>query len=464
MEENTKKDSRFAVRTVDDFEKSKNTMQQKTEVKPKETTEDKQMQDTAPQKQDSAEQFKRLGIVEPMLKTIAEEGFEEPTEIQRRSVPLVVAGKDVMAKAATGSGKTLAFAAGIVQNTTKGKGLQSIVLTPTRELADQVATALKMFSRHKSLRIVTIYGGVPINPQINAIRSADVVVGTPGRLLDHMGRNTIGLGAINTLVLDEADRMLDMGFIYDVERIINACPKQRQTLLFSATLSTGVNTLARKYMKEPQEVYAESYVDPKKLTQIYYDVPDNLKFSLLVHMLKHEKAKLVMVFCNTRRFVDFVANNLKHAGIDAIAIHGGLPQAKRSKTMNSFHAEKTQVLVCTDVAARGLDIPHVSHIYNYDTPKESKQYIHRIGRTARAGKEGKVINIISPRDHENFMKVIKDTSVTIKRLERPHVENIRVQRTESRGPRSGGGRRGPSRGRPRQGGSRRGPPRGGKRR
>ncbi|ODS35103.1 MAG: ATP-dependent RNA helicase [Candidatus Altiarchaeales archaeon WOR_SM1_86-2] len=373
------------------------------------------------------EYFRELGIIEPILKSIEEEGFEKPTEIQEKSIPLVLAGRDVMAGAATGSGKTLAFASGIIANSEKGNGIQALVLTPTRELAEQVAEALKTFSKYTPLKIAVVYGGLSINPQINALRTADVVIGTPGRLLDHIERRTIELGSVKTLVLDEADRMLDMGFIDDVEKIIKQCNVRRQTLLFSATISGDISNLARKYMKDAVEVSAESYVDPKKLTQVCYDVADNLKFSLLVHLLKHEKSGLVMVFCNTRRNVDFVANNLKSAGTHAMAIHGGFSQEKRNNTMKHFHSQKVYVLVCTDVAARGLDIQGVSHVYNYDIPKESKQYIHRIGRTARAGKEGKAINILARReDYENLTQVLRDHEVDIIKEKTPYVKRVGV--------------------------------------
>jgi ATP-dependent RNA helicase DeaD len=375
------------------------------------------------------EYFRKLGIIEPVLKSIEDEQFEKPTEIQEKSIPLILAGEDVIAGAATGSGKTLAFAAGIIEKAESGKGIQALVLTPTRELAQQVAGALGVFSRYKRLKITAVFGGVSINPQIELLRTADVVIGTPGRILDHMGRRTIDLRTVKTLVLDEADRMLDMGFIDDVKQIIRACPRprERQTLLFSATISREIAQLAQRYMRTPVEVAAEQYVDPTKLTQFYYDVPDDLKFSLLVHLLKHEKAGLVMVFCNTRRNTDFVANNLKAAGINALAIHGGLTQEQRNRVMRQFNAHDVCVLVCTDLAARGLDIPGVSHIYNYDIPNDSTDYIHRIGRTARAGKEGRAINILASRDYDSFRRVMHLKDVTITEEQLPEVKKVGIK-------------------------------------
>lgn len=416
------------------------------------------------------DEFKKLGLCEEILKAIEELGFDEPSEIQEKAVPLAVKGDDVIGMASTGSGKTLAFAAAIIHNTKQGNGIQSLVLTPTRELAEQVKDAIVMFSKFKRLRIAVVYGGVSITHQIQALKTADVVVATPGRLLDHMGRGTIHLFGVKTLVLDEADRMLDMGFLEDVEKIIRECPKERQTLLFSATLPSSIKKLSENYMRNPKEAFAESYVDPSKLEQIYYDVPGRLKYSLLLHLLRHEKRGLVMVFCNTRRYVDILAKNLKRDDINAMALHGGLTQNIRSKTLGRFHDEHVKVLICTDVAARGLDIPHVSHIYNYDIPKESKQYIHRIGRTARAGHDGIVINILSEKDHENFQRVLRDNEIDVIRMEMPKLEEIRIDsgrqgrsgrggpsgrrdpRRDSRGRGSGGSRGGHGGRGPRKGG------------
>ncbi len=376
--------------------------------------------------------FKNLGISEPVLRSINDEKFEIPSEIQEKSIPLIVAGKDVIAGSATGSGKTLAFASGILQSSERGKGLQALVLTPTRELAEQVAKALTKFSKYRPLSIIAVYGGVGIIPQINGLKTADIVVGTPGRILDHIGRSTIRLGKVKTLVLDEADRMFDMGFKEDVEKIIRKCPQERQTLLFSATITKDVVRLSRNHMNKPLQVSVESFVDPKKLTQTYYDVSEDLKFNLLVHLLKNENSDLVMVFCNTKRNTDKVAKNLKFSGIDAIAIHGGLTQGRRNNVMDMFHSGRAGVLVCTDVAARGLDIQGVSHVYNYDIPRESKQYIHRIGRTARAGAEGKAINILSRKDYDNFSAVLKENGVEITEEILPALEKSVVRKQQAR--------------------------------
>ena len=378
------------------------------------------------------ENFKILGISEPVLRAIKDERFDSPSEIQEKSIPLIIAGKDVIAGSATGSGKTLAFAAGILKNAQKGRGIQALVLTPTRELAEQVAQALIRFSKYDPLEIIAVYGGVGINPQIRGLKTADVVVGTPGRLLDHIARNTLRLGKVNTLVLDEADRMFDMGFKDDVEKIIRKCPDDRQTLLFSATINKEVVQLSRRYMHEPLQVSVDSFVDPAKLVQTFYDVADDHKFSLLLHLLKNENSDLVMVFCNTKRNTDKVTKNLRFSGIDALAIHGGLTQYKRNDVMERFHTGKFCVLVCTDVAARGLDIRGVSHVYNYDIPRESKQYIHRIGRTARAGAEGKAINILSRTDYDNFGRVLKENGVQITEEPLPAFAKAAIRQPERR--------------------------------
>jgi ATP-dependent RNA helicase DeaD len=388
------------------------------------------------------EKFRKLNIPDYILKVIVQDKFEQPSEIQEKAIPLVLAGKDVIGESATGSGKTLAFGSGIIKDCEKLGVIQSLILVPTRELAEQVSKSLKHFSMYKDLEITEVYGGVSISPQISKLRRADVVVGTPGRILDHMQRQTIDLRYVKILVLDEADRMLDMGFINDVEKIIGECPQKRQTLLFSATISREISELSNRFMQKSIKVSAEPQVDPSKLKQYYYDVEDKMKFSLLVTLLKQEHPGLIMVFCNTQRNTDFVAKNLENNGIDALAIHGGLSQDKRNRVMQMFHSNKVCVLVCTDVAARGLDIKGVSHIYNYDIPNEPNQYVHRIGRTARAGKDGIAINILASRDYDNFAGVKKlNYDMTIEKKELPEIERVFIKfKSEYTPRRSSGGR------------------------
>ncbi|MEK6872296.1 MAG: DEAD/DEAH box helicase [Nanoarchaeota archaeon] len=385
-----------------------------------------------------------LGKDNPVLDSIRIRGYSAPSEIQEKAIPAILEGKDVIAGASTGSGKTLAFAVGLIRNVRKDYGIQGLVLTPTRELAEQITKELTHFAGTKKLDIVSVYGGVSILHQMKRLANADIVVATPGRMLDHLARNSLNLKHVNTLVLDEADRMLDMGFIEDVEKIISFCQKKRQTLLFSATISNDIVHIAQKYMHQPIEISAEPHVDPTKLTQIYYDVDDNMKYSLLHHLLKEDASHKVIVFCNTRNNVDFLAHNLARSGIDVWAIHGGFSQDKRNKIIETFHHKKASVLIATDVAARGLDIKDISHIYNYDIPPNKKEYIHRIGRTARAGSEGRVINVVASRDHENFQQIMSG-DLPIRHEPTPPVERVRIEVIHHRsvgGRFSGGGRSG----------------------
>jgi ATP-dependent RNA helicase DeaD len=386
------------------------------------------------------EQFEKLGISKEVLSVLSEIGFKTPSEIQEKTIPLALAGKDIIGGSATGSGKTLAFSCPIIENIKSNKKVQALVLTPTRELADQISDSIIQFSKNKNLKITAVYGGVNMEQQIRRIKYSDVIVGTPGRILDHLKRRTLNLDYVKFLVLDEVDRMFDMGFSNDVENILHQCPRNRQTMMFSATISADVEFLAKKHTKDPIKISAESYVDASKLKQIYYDVQQNKKFSLLVHLLKKESQELIMVFCNTRRNVDFVFENLNNKGIKAEAIHGGLSQNNRTRVLNEFKEKRVKVLICTDVAGRGLDIKGVSHIYNYNIPKVNTDYIHRIGRTARAGEDGKVVNIISSDDYMFFRKVMEDRKVkdSMKEEELPEFEIINArpqyrQRVFSRG-------------------------------
>lgn len=369
--------------------------------------------------------FEKFNISKELLNTIKGMGFAKPTQIQERAIPPILEGKDVVGESATGSGKTFAFGCGIVERLKPKNEVQVIVLTPTRELAEQVKESLKQISFHKKLKIIAVYGGVAIEPQIEQLKTSDVVVATPGRVLDHLERGTIMLSKIKILVLDEADRMFDMGFIDDVEKIIRHCHKQRQTLFFSATISQRVKVLAKKHMISPVIVYARNMVDPAKLKQGYYDIKKNMKIALLVHLLSQQKSGLAMVFCNTRRMTDFIVKNLRVNKINAIAIHGGLSQNKRTKTIGLFNDSKANVLVCTDVAARGLHIENVSVVYNYEVPKDPKDYVHRIGRTARAGEAGKAITILSDYDHDSFSRVQQEyRNFFIEKIKTPFLKRL----------------------------------------
>ena len=267
------------------------------------------------------EKFKNLKLSESMIQVAKDAGFIEPSEIQEKTIPLVLEGKDVIGSSATGSGKTFAFGAGIIDKIKHGGGIQALIMTPTRELAEQVAHTLRTFSKSSGLKVKEVYGGVSMGPQVNALRYVDIVVGTPGRLIDHLERRTMDLSRVKFLVLDEADRMLDMGFIKDVEYIINRCPKDRQTLLFSATISSEIDNIAKKHMKSPVRISVDNQVDPSLLHQTYYDITPDMKFSLLVHLLKMQRNGVAMIFCNTRRNVDRLTSGLRNERIHALAIH-----------------------------------------------------------------------------------------------------------------------------------------------
>ncbi len=379
-------------------------------------------------------EFEKLGLKHEIAERLQNLKIETPTDIQRKSIPVALKGKDIIGGSATGSGKTLAFSAPIVQNLKPEGYVQAVILTPTRELAEQVASHIKKYTDSKGVKVLAIYGGVDIESQIRHLYNADVIVGTPGRIIDHLNRRTLHLDHVKILVLDECDRMFDMGFYQDVEHIISNCPKDRQTMMFSATVSADIDHFAKKHTHNAKIISVSGNVDPSKLKQRYYDVPDSLKFSLLVQLLKKEKSKLVMVFCNTRGNADFVAKNLQKQGINASVIHGGLDQKKRLRIIEDFHKKQINVLVCTDVAARGLDIKGVTDVYNYDIPKDPVEYVHRIGRTARAGREGEAINILASRDYDNFRKITSKLSANtnIKQEKTPYIHQVRIEKTFTR--------------------------------
>ena len=373
--------------------------------------------------------FNELHVRPELLEVINKMGFSEMTPIQEKCIPLGLHGRDVVGQAETGSGKTIAFALPILDKIHPGKGLQALVLTPTRELCVQVTGVFRELSKHMGVHTVSVYGGVSITPQMDEIRMADVVIGTPGRILDHLGRKTIGFPHTQFLVLDETDKMFEMGFIEDVEEILGHVPKQRQTFMFSATISYDVQAVMEKHLNNPETVVTQSYVDKNKLKQVYYDIHhQNDKFSLLVHLLRNHTKGLAIVFCSTRQESDTVAKNLKHQGISAMAIHGGMSQHDRLESLDAIKTQKTNVLVATDVAARGLDIKNVTHVYNYDVPKTAREYIHRIGRTARAGEDGMAVTLLTERDHDNFRRVMGDRELNIEPAELPRFGNVMLFR------------------------------------
>jgi len=369
--------------------------------------------------------FEELNINTKLKNIINKFGFRNLTPIQEIGIPEILKGKDVVGQAETGSGKTLAFCLPILDKIRIDRGLQVLVLTPTRELCIQVNDVFKDYGKSLGFKATSIYGGSNIESQIYNISDSHIVVATPGRLLDHINRKTINFRNIEFLVIDETDKMLEMGFIEDVERIIHNLPRNRQTLMFSATVPEEVYRVARKHQNNPSIFRTKSLVDTDKLNQRYYDIyKQNDKFSLLLHLLKNSTSKLAIVFCATRKETDIVAKNLQRQGINATAIHGGMKQNKRLKSLDRLKRQKTDVLVATDVAARGLDIKNVSHVYNYDVPKTSKEYIHRIGRTARAGKNGDAVTLLTSRDHDNFRRVQSDRKLKIEQANFPRIEKV----------------------------------------
>ena len=376
-------------------------------------------------------EFKDLNLPQEVIKAIEKKGFINPTAIQEKCIPLIQKGKDVVGQSLTGSGKTAAFGLPMLQRIEPRQGVQALILVPTRELAVQVCRDMAAYSEFMNLKVVSVYGGVGMGPQIDGLKRAEIVVATPGRMLDHLGQRTANLGKVHMVVLDEADKMFEMGFIDAVKMIFGYLPVHRQNLLFSATMPHEVVTIIKKYLKDPVFVKEELHVDKSLLKQVYYNVKHQEKYSLLVHLLKHKTSGLAIVFCATRRNVDFIYKNLRKQGIAAMAVHGGLSQNQRSHSVDSLKNQKIDVLVATDVAARGLDISNVTHIYNYDSPRNSNEYTHRIGRTARAGKSGEAITLLSDRDYENFRNVMSDRTLNIEEVETPAFEKVEIVKTAS---------------------------------
>ena len=393
--------------------------------------------------------FEGLVVGTSFKKALKALDFHVPTPVQQETLPLISKGHDVICQSSTGSGKTLGFALPIVEDIDLKKSLQAIILVPTRELCEQVAEEFKKITKFTKINTLEVYGGVSINNQIRKVPSAHIIVATPGRLCDLMDRRVIDLSTVKTAVLDEADRMLDMGFIKDVGYILKKTPKNRQTLMFSATIPRMIERLIERHMHKPKVVKIKDQVDTKLLKQYYYDLPTSQRFHLLVHLLKNEKSPHAIVFCATRRVVDLVSRNLKRNGVNAAALHGGLTQAMRKKVMTSFQGKDTKVLVASDIAARGIDVKLLTHVYNYDVPKTSEDYTHRIGRTARAGEDGIAITLVSEKDHRAFQEVLRNPSLKIIRQELPEFDMVefihsaprRRQATHQRGPRRFNSRR-----------------------
>lgn len=377
--------------------------------------------------------FAELGLGEPVLAALRELGYDEPTPIQEQAIPVLLSGRDVIAHAQTGTGKTAAFALPVIEQLTPARAPQALVLAPTRELAMQVAEAIFRYGKVGGARVIPVYGGQPIERQLRALeRGVQIVVGTPGRIMDHMRRGTLALDHIRTVVLDEADEMLDMGFAEDIEYILQQTPATRQTALFSATLPEGVMSLANRYTRDPQRISVVSEQMTAPLTrQVYYEVAPREKLDALCRVLDVETPSSAMIFCRTRAEADHLGESLQGRGYLAEVIHGDLSQSMRERVMKRFRENQVELLVATDVAARGLDIPDVSHVINYDVPGDPEGYVHRIGRTGRAGKTGLAITLVTPRERRAIQIIERVVRSRIYRLKLPTLADVATRRREA---------------------------------
>jgi ATP-dependent RNA helicase DeaD len=366
--------------------------------------------------------FKDLGLSPAIQQTLDELGFVEPTPIQEEAIPELLGGHDVIGQAQTGTGKTAAFGLPLLQYLDpEDPEVQAVVLTPTRELCIQVTQALRSYAEHLDVEVVAVFGGAPIRSQQSQLRSgAHVVVATVGRMMDLMGRHSLVLTSARFVVLDEADEMLDLGFIEDVERILRMCPSGRQTALFSATMPPPIKKLAESYMYDPTTIR----ITPKKLTvdaiqQAYVEVPAKDKVAKLVDVLRAEEPEQAIIFTRTKIGASKLERTLKDKGLDVKALHGDMSQGSRDGVMIAFKDHRVRLLVATDIAARGLDIEHVTHVINYDVPNSSEVYVHRIGRTGRVGRTGRAITFVTPAQREEIDRIERDVKVSIGEWETP---------------------------------------------
>ena len=377
--------------------------------------------------------FRELGLKPEILKAIDALGFEQTTPIQALTIPMLMSGVDVIAQAQTGTGKTAAFAIPIMERVDPANhAVQALVLTPTRELALQVAEASYEVGRYRRINVLPIYGGQDYQHQLRGLRAgAQLVVGTPGRVLDHIRRGTLKLESIRIVVLDEADEMLDMGFSEDIAAILDRTPKERQTALFSATVPARIQSLARRYMRDAQlaAVSHEARTVPQT-RQVYYETSQNAKPDVLTRILDFQAPRSAVIFCRTRREASDLASTLRARGYDADAIHGDLSQSQRERVLRAFRDGAVNLLVATDVAARGLDIPDVTHVINYDIPEDSDAYVHRIGRTGRMGRKGEAITLVTPRETRLLRVIEREIHKKLGQLRLPTPEDIAARRRE----------------------------------
>lgn len=370
--------------------------------------------------------FTDLGLKETLVKAIDDLGFITPSPIQAEAIPVALEGIDIIGQAQTGTGKTAAFGLPLINNLTVKNAIGSIILAPTRELAIQVHDELVKLTKYEKLNIVAVYGGAPIHIQARDLRKANIVVGTPGRVLDHIRRGNLPLSSVEFLVLDEADEMLNMGFIDDMEEIMKSIPEERQTMLFSATMPPQIKKLSKKYLKEDAKhvAIARKELTGSTITQNYFEVNGSQRLEALCRLIDLDNPSAGIIFCRTKKGVDELVASMQAKGYMVEGMHGDMSQIQRIKTLNKFKNGSLKFLVATDVAARGIDVDGVTHVFNYELPQDIESYVHRIGRTGRAGREGTAYSIITPKEF-GFLKQIKNvTKSNIERKQVPTVQEI----------------------------------------
>jgi ATP-dependent RNA helicase DeaD len=382
--------------------------------------------------------FAALGLDQQILAALTALGYEEPTPIQQQTIPPLIEGRDLLGQAATGTGKTAAFALPILQrilNEGRGTGPTAIVLVPTRELAMQVAEAMHRYGKAIGVRVLPVYGGQPIGRQLYAMRAGvDVVVATPGRALDHLRRRSLDMSAVKVIVLDEADEMLDMGFAEDIDAVLKEAPADRQTVLFSATMPPRIESIAKRNQRNPVRITiakaAAKTGESPKVRQQAYLLTRSAKMQALGRILDLESPTAALVFCRTRLEVDELTETLNARGYQSEALHGGMTQEQRDKVMRGLRSGKTELLIATDVAARGLDVERLTHVINYDLPNAPEAYVHRIGRVGRAGREGVAITLVEPREHHLLRNIERLTKHKIEIAKVPTVADLRTRKLE----------------------------------
>lgn len=378
--------------------------------------------------------FKSLGVNMELEAVLNRNGISNPTPVQEKAIPEIFSGRDIVAQAQTGTGKTLAFLLPIIQNINIGrKDIQGLIITPTRELALQITNEAKKLKTAKDIKILAVYGGQDVEAQIKKLRNGiHLIIATPGRLLDHIRRGNIDLGKLDNLVLDEADEMLRMGFLQDVEKVITGTPKTRQTMLFSATIPNEVRSLSKRFMKNPFQIeIAAKNETLEEIEQVVIETTDRRKLDNLCKLIDEYRPYLAIVFCRTKRRVKALNQELLYRGYNSDELHGDLSQAKRERVVKSFRTAKLQILVATDIVARGIDIEGVTHVFNYDIPENIDSYIHRIGRTGRIGNLGMAITFVTDKDRDDFALIMRKLKANIsgKTMER---EKLKARSKDSK--------------------------------